>query len=185
MDRSPQHAKTVRAGDLISLVPPACGEPGRELFSRGGPQRAPVLRVIGWKRRLLALAWAVVFLAVGCGGTFFVASTNGRLLVFVSVTPASIDPMLSSGSVVFTAAGTFNSDPTSVSPLPGVIWSVDTPAFSTLPNLGRATITPDGIAQCGVGFVGTVKVFATAPANPAFAASPQNQTVGTATLICP
>jgi hypothetical protein len=126
-----------------------------------------------------------VSLAAGCGGTVFVASTGGRLLVFVSVTPASADPSLTNGQVIFTASGTFNTNPTNISPLPGVIWTVDRPAFSGLPDLGRASITQDGLAQCGQGFIGTVKVFATAAADPAFPASLQNQKVGTATLVCP
>jgi hypothetical protein len=135
--------------------------------------------------QLLALVLAGVSLAASCGGTVFVASTGGRLLVFVTVTPSSADPSLSNGQVTFTASGTFNSNPTTISPLPGVIWTVDQPAFSSLPNLGRASITSDGIAQCGVGFIGTVKVFATAPADPNFPASATNAKVGTATLVCP
>jgi hypothetical protein len=152
----------------------------------------PPNKLFSW--RFLALALAAVSLAVlaavslasGCGGTVFVASSNGgRLLVFVSVTPASADPSLSNGQVIFTASGTFNTNPTTISPLTGVIWTVDQPAFSNFPNLGRATITQDGLAQCGVGFVGTVKVFATAAADPTLAVSLQNQKVGTATLVCP
>ena len=135
--------------------------------------------------RLFAWALALVSLAAGCGGTVFVASTGGRLLVFVTVNPPSADPSLSNGQVTFTASGTFNSNPTTISPLPGVIWTVDQPAFTNLPNLGRASITSDGIAQCGVGFVGTVKVFATAAADPNFPASATNEKVGTATLVCP
>lgn len=136
--------------------------------------------------QLLGLALAAVSLAAGCGGTVFVASSaSGRLLVLVTVTPASADPALSNGQVIFTASGTFNTNPTFISPLPGVIFTVDHPAFSGLPDLGRATITQDGLAQCGQAFVGTVKVFATAAADPALPVSLQNQRVGTATLICP
>jgi hypothetical protein len=136
-------------------------------------------------RRLLALALAAMCLATGCGGAVFVASTNGRLLVFVSVRPASADPTLSNGQVIFTASGTFNNNPTNISPLSGVVWTVDHPAFSGLPDLGRASITQDGLAQCGQGFIGTVKVFATAPADSTVPVSLQNQTVGTAILVCP
>jgi hypothetical protein len=134
--------------------------------------------------RFLALALAAVSLAAGCGGAVFVASTGGRLLVFVNVTPASADPSLSNGQVIFTASGTFNTSPTTISPLPGVVWTVDHPAFSGV-DLGRATITQDGLAQCGVGFVGAVRVFATAAADPTLPVSLQNQKVGTATLVCP
>lgn len=150
---------------MIRLLPPDCGKPP--------------------SRRLVALVLVAVSLAAGCGGTVFVASSGGKLLVFISVTPASADPSLSNGQVSFTAAGTFNSNPTPISPLSGVIWTVDHPAFGGFPDLGRASITQDGLAQCGVGFVGTVRVFATAAADPAFAASLQNQKVGTATLVCP
>jgi hypothetical protein len=143
----------------------------------------PPNKLLSW--RFPALVLAAVSLAAGCGGTVFVASTGGRLLVAVSVTPASADPSLSNGQIIFTASGTFNTNPTTISPLPGVIWTVDHPAFGGFPDLGRATITQDGFAQCGVGFIGTVKVFATAPADPTLAVSLQNQRVGTATLVCP
>jgi hypothetical protein len=135
--------------------------------------------------RLVALALTATSLVAGCGGTVFFASTGGRALVFVTVTPTSADPSLSNGQVVFIASGTFNTNPTNISPLPGVIWTIDQTAFSTVPNLGRAAITQDGVAQCGQGFIGTVRVFATAPADPNFPASLQNQKVGTATLVCP
>jgi len=143
----------------------------------------PPNKLFSW--RSLALVLAAVSLVAGCGGTVFVASTGGRALVFISVTPSSADPALSSGQVIFTAAGTFNTNPTNISPLPGVVWTVDHPAFGGFPDLGRASITQDGLAQCGVGFIGTVKVFATAPADPSLPVSLQNQRVGTATLVCP
>jgi hypothetical protein len=138
-------------------------------------------------RWLLALALPTMWLAGGCGATFFVAGSvnNGHLLVAVSVNPASADPTQFLGNQVqFIATGTFNTAPTTVNPLPDVTWTVDQPAFSTIPSLGRASITQDGIAQCTPGFIGVVTVFATASANPTIPVSVSNQKVGTAQLVC-
>ncbi len=150
---------------MANLLPPACGK--------------------ALPRQFLAWALAAVCVASGCGGTVFVATTSGRLLVFVSVTPASADPSQLGGQVQFSARGTFNTTPTVVEPLVGVTWTVDRPAFSTLPDLGRAFITQDGIAQCSQGFIGSVRVFATAAADPTRPVSAVNQTSGSALLVCP
>jgi len=124
--------------------------------------------------------------ALGCGGaSFFIAGGNGHLLVVVSVHPNSADAIqFPDGQVPFTAQGTFTS-PASVSSLSNVVWTVDHPAFSLLPDLGHASIDHNGLATCAPGFVGIVQVFATAPADPNLAMSAQNAIVGTAHLVCP
>jgi hypothetical protein len=75
--------------------------------------------------------------------------------------------------------------PTVVSPLPGVIWTIDVPAFSSAPNPGHASINQNGVAQCTPGFSGVVQVVATAPFNPSLPVSPANQQAGVAQMNCP
>ena len=121
----------------------------------------------------------------GCSGFFF-SSNNGRLLLVVSVDPASANAShFDNGQVQFTASGTFNLSPTTVNRLGGVVWTVDRPAFSGLPDMGHATISPNGVAQCAMDFSGSVTVFATAPADPTQPVSLSNEKVGTAQLVCP
>jgi hypothetical protein len=125
--------------------------------------------------------------ALGCGSSsFFVSSSNGQLLLFISVDPSVADPMhFSGGQVQFTARGMFNMSPSVVSPLSDVIWTIDRPAFSGMPDLGHAFIDQNGVATCAPGFAGTAQVFATAAADPMRALSAQNSKVGTAQLVCP
>ncbi|HET7873531.1 MAG TPA: hypothetical protein VFL42_13515 [Terriglobales bacterium] len=128
----------------------------------------------------------VLFLA-GCGGVSgFVLISDGRLLVSLTVSPTVADPVQSpSGQVQFTAAGNFNMAPMVVNPMSNVVWTVDRGPFSMTPDMGHATISPNGVAQCAVGFIGTVQVIATAAANSSQPASMNNQVVGTARLNCP
>lgn len=139
------------------------------------------------KVSFLTVVLVLIELALsGCGASFFFSSNNGRLLVAVSVNPNSIDPVnLPNGMAQFTAVGTFNMSPTSVDPMPDVVWTIDQPAFSDMPDSGHAFIDTNGVAHCAQGFIGTARVFATAPANPNQPVSTQNQVVGTATLSCP
>jgi len=131
-------------------------------------------------------ALPLIPLIASCGASFFISSNNGRLLVAVSVDPPSADPTnLPNGQVQFTAQGTFNMSPTLVNPMPGVMWTIDQPAFSEMPDSGHAFIDANGVARCASGFIGPVKVFATAAANPNQSVSLQNQVVGTAVLTCP
>lgn len=131
---------------------------------------------------LALLAWLA---PVGCSGFFF-SSNNGRLLLVVSVDPVSANAShFDSGQVQFIASGTFNMSPTTVNPLGGVIWTVDHPAFSGLPDMGDATISANGVARCATAFSGSVTVFATAPADPTQPVSLSNEKVGTAQLVCP
>jgi hypothetical protein len=127
----------------------------------------------------------VLFLA-GCSGVSgFLVTSDGRLLVSVTIHPSFADPGISGGLVQFTASGNFNSDPTFVNSMNNVVWTVDQGPFNTIPGPVHATISPNGLAQCAIGFIGTVQVFATAPANPNLALSARNQVVGTARLNCP
>jgi hypothetical protein len=75
--------------------------------------------------------------------------------------------------------------PTTVEPMTNVVWTIDRPAFSTMPDSGNAFIDTNGVAHCAQGFIGTAQVFATAPANPNQPLSTQNQVVGSATIMCP
>jgi hypothetical protein len=135
---------------------------------------------------LIALVLLAALAAAGCGTDFFIASGNGRLVVFVSVDPSTADASrFSNGQVQFAANGTFNSTPPKVSPLGNVMWTLDHPAFSNMPDFGHATISSSGLAQCAPDFSGSVTVFATTPADPAQPVSATNQKVGTAQLICP
>jgi sorbitol-specific phosphotransferase system component IIA len=138
------------------------------------------------RRRWFPLTFLVWLAFIGCGGSFFFSSNNGRLLLFVSVNPTNVDGVhFINGQVPFTATGTFNMAPITVNSINNVIWTVDRAAFSTMPDLGHATISPDGVAQCTPGFTGSVTIFATAAADPTQPVSLSNQKVGTAQLLCP
>ncbi|HEY6306639.1 MAG TPA: hypothetical protein VI488_09315 [Candidatus Angelobacter sp.] len=129
------------------------------------------------------LAFPMLLLA-GCSG--FILFSNGRALVVVTVNPSFADPLnFPNLQVQFSASGTFNAAPTPVNPLPSVIWTVDLPAFSTLPDPGHASISQTGLAQCTPGFAGVVQVIATAPANPTLPLSSSNQMSGVAQMNCP
>jgi len=134
-------------------------------------------------RSRLLLASLLLSLA-GCSG--FVFFSNGRVVVAVTVSPSIADPInFPNQQVQFVASGTFTISPTLVNPLPGVIWTVDTPAFSGVPGSGHASINQNGLAQCTPGFTGVVQVIATAPFNPSLPVSPSNQTTGVAQMNCP
>jgi hypothetical protein len=130
------------------------------------------------------LSMFLLLFLVGCSG--FILFSNGRALVVVTVNPSFADPLnFPNLQVQFSATGTFNAAPTPVDPLPSVIWTVDLPAFSTLPDPGHAFISQTGLAQCAPGFTGVVQVFATAPADPNLPLSPSNQMAGVAQMNCP
>ena len=142
-----------------------------------------MFRLRAWLRFAGMLA---LLSALGGGGSFFVASSDGRLLLFVSVDPSVADPMhFSNAQAQFTARGMFNMSQSVVSPLSDVIWTIDRPAFSGMPDLGHAFIDQNGVATCAPGFAGTAQVFATAGADPSRPVSLQNSKVGTAQLVCP
>lgn len=136
--------------------------------------------------RTCLAAFALISLA-GCESfSLFVGVNNGRLLVAVSVHPTVADPIhFPNGQVQFTASGNFNMAPMTENPMSKVMWTVDRPAFGAAPDLGHATISQTGLAQCAVGFIGTVQVIATAATNPNQPLSQSNQVVGTARMNCP
>jgi hypothetical protein len=123
-----------------------------------------------------------VSLALGCGGG------NNHQLQAIQVTPAIADAQdFPNGLVQFTATGSFNHPPTSIKPLP-VLWSIG-PWFN-VPQFNDVSIDSGGVAQCRLGFVGTVEVWASAPADPAVSLARMNPfrdkiVVGKAQLTCP
>ena len=120
---------------------------------------------------------------LGCSG--FALFSNGRLLVVVSVNPSNVNAQTFTGGLVqFTATGNFNMDPMTA-PLSGVIWTVDNPAFSNVPDDGHATINTNGVAQCAPGFSGTVTIIATAAKDPSRPVSPMNEMSGSTVMMCP
>lgn len=139
-----------------------------------------------FRLQMKLLASFVLLAALGCGGSVFVSSNNGQLLVFVSIHPSSANAIqFPNGQVQFFAFGGFNALVASANPLSSVVWTIDRPAFSTLPDSGHAVIDQSGLATCAPGFSGVVQVFATAATNQEQALSAQNATVGRAQLICP
>ena len=128
----------------------------------------------------------VLFLAGCTGFTGFVVISNGHLLVSLTINPTVANAgQFPGGQVQFIATGNFNTNPTPVNPMSNIVWTVDQSPFVTMPVPVNATISPSGVAQCTPGFIGTVQVFATAPANPNITLSSSNQVVGTAVLHCP
>ena len=119
-------------------------------------------------RNLSFLVILIVFQlwTASCGG-------GGRELLSISVSPATANgadyPL---GGVQFTATGTFNKPPITVTPL-SATWSI-TP-------VGVATIeTNDGFAQCAS--TGTATITAAVPVSSGIA---QTAVFGSATLTCP
>ncbi len=134
-------------------------------------------------RFLRSMLFPALLSLAGCSG--FIFFSNDRVLIAVVVNPSLADPINFPGNQVqFFASGSFTMAPTPVSPL-DVIWTVDRPAFSSAPDVGHASIGPNGVAQCTPGFTGMVQVFATAAANPSLTISPANALVGVAQMNCP
>jgi hypothetical protein len=139
--------------------------------------------------RLFASAFVLLALlllaADGCSG--FLVFSNGRLLAVITINPSSADPLnFPNNTVSFVATGSFNNQPSPITPLPNVLWTVGAPFFSGgVPNSGQATIDQNGNATCAAGFTGSIQVFATAPVDFNQPVSITNQKVGAAQLICP
>ena len=151
---------------------------GLHLWRRAG---CPLRRFAAWCLMLVLLGFTVE----GCSG--FVVFSGGRLLAVVSVSPSSADPLnFPNGVVSFVATGTFNSQPSPITPLPNVQWTVGAPLFGGgVPIATNATIDQNGNATCAAGFTGSVQIFANAPVDSNQPISLNNQKVGAATLICP
>ena len=134
---------------------------------------------------LLGLLFILLSVAIvaGCGGSMNTMNANNRVLLSMSISPASADAqMFTNGLVTFTATGTFSQPPspamvTFVAPFSGS-WEVSDP--------NMATITPNGMAQCLPGANGKVTVQAQASSNSATTPGAMSTAVGaTATLTCP
>lgn len=101
---------------------------------------------------LLLLA---VLAITGCG--------SSRRLESVSLTPTAADAKsFPNGQVAFKANGTFSKPPSPVQ-LTGqnVVWCAGTSDGACAGNINPgATVDPNGVAQCGSGFVGTVTILA-------------------------
>lgn len=120
----------------------------------------------------------------GCGGS---TMSSSRQLQSLTVTPASADAQASpGGKVQFTAMGTFNTAPITMSP--PVLWSIGSPFGPAPVNMPAASVDANGVAQCN-GFVGKVLVEATAPTEPEIPLLQMTSMTitvsGTAQMTCP
>ena len=129
---------------------------------------------------------ALLFLAAaGCSGFVFFSS-NGTLLIAVTINPTVGNPInFPNNTVPFVATGSFSGTNNAVT-LTNVLWTVESPFFNNgVQNSGHASIDQNGNATCAAGFTGSVQIFATVPANASQPVSFTNNKVGSATLICP
>ncbi len=132
-------------------------------------------------RGLVPLLLILVFLSSSCG--------SSRELNSISVSPATADAQkFPNGQVQFTATGTFNMAPTTVTPL-SVTWCPQaTCGVGTPANVG-ITIDGNGLGQCEPTFSGTVTIVAEAPRNPGAMIMPMSgmngMVSGTAQITCP
>jgi hypothetical protein len=113
------------------------------------------------------------------------ACSGNRQLQSSTIAPASADAMSSNGEVQFTATGTY-SDGSKVSPLTA-LWTINSPWVLTPVPVG-VSVDSTGLGQC-TGYVGTVTIFATAPADPGTPLAKMTMTTkqvsATAQLTCP
>ena len=132
-------------------------------------------------RRLFALFF-ILFVTLGV-----LACGSSRQLTSITVSPASADAQtFPNGQVQFTATGTFSGGNMAATSLQ-VLWSIGNP-FTKQPIPGGVSLDSNGLAQC-TGFVGTVTIWATAPADPGMSLMQMNMSTknvsGTAQLTCP
>jgi hypothetical protein len=91
----------------------------------------------------------LTFLTLACGN-----SSSQRELQTVSVSPASADAKnYPSGQVQFTATGTYNTSPITVTPLEASWGVAQNNALTT-----GVSISSGGLAQCASGAVGTYSI---------------------------
>jgi hypothetical protein len=132
-------------------------------------------------RRLLLPCVPLVLIAL----VMLACSSGNRQLQSITVAPASADAMNSNGEVQFTATGAY-SDGSKVSPLTA-LWTINNPWVLT-PVPGGVSIDSAGLGKC-TGYVGTVTIFATAPADPGMPLAKMTMTTrqvsATAQLTCP
>jgi hypothetical protein len=120
-------------------------------------------------------------------GLFACGSGGHQQLTSIAVSPATADAQtFPDGQVQFTATGTFSNSNMAAAPV-NVLWSIGNP-FSKQPIPGGVSLDSNGLAQC-TGFVGTVTIWATAPADTSMSLPQMNMTTknvsGTAQLTCP
>lgn len=140
----------------------------------------------GWRGWCLALA-AITLVAIVLSSCASNGPDQGRVLLSISVTPATADAAaFPNGEVTFTATGTFSVAP-SPAPLPS------TPPYSGQIFVSNPTNPPETIAnavstgnstitvQCVSGVTGTVPIVASASANNGTAIT----ITGSAQLTCP
>lgn len=129
-------------------------------------------------------AWLVVsFMSmVGCGAHMQSMNSN-RVLLSMSVSPASADAQnFSNGQVMFTATGAFSQPP---SPAPVTLMAPYSGSWE-VSNNNMAMINQNGMAQCLPGASGPVTVFVQASTNAATGTGATSTSVSaSATLICP
>jgi hypothetical protein len=108
------------------------------------------------KHRLPLIFAALVFasLAASCGAS--ASSTTNRQLLSITLSPATADAAnFPDGQVAFTATGTFNNAPHTVTPLTAG-WGVCSNNVATT----AVTVSSEGVAKCAPGAVGTFTVLA-------------------------
>jgi hypothetical protein len=120
---------------------------------------------------------------------FSLSCGSSRELTSISVSPATADAQkFPQGQVQFTATGTFNKAPTTVTPL-SVNWCPQATCGVGTPALVGIIVDSDGLAQCQPGFAGTVTLVAEAPRNPGATVTPMSgmnaMVSGTAQMSCP
>lgn len=137
-------------------------------------------------RRLLLPTFGLAFvMAITSCGTTTIPNA-GRVLLAISVTPATADAQNSpNGQVVFTATGTYSVAP---SPAPVTFAAPYTGGFVVEPDSSNQVIasivstgTGTATVQCAAGMAGTVEVGATAAANNGTAITVS----GIAQITCP
>src|SRR5258708_27730198 len=99
---------------------------------------------------LAALAITLIFGLAGCGDT--------RSLQSVSISRA-----VASSTAQFTATGLFNKMPTSTDITASTTWCIGSSTGFCAGNIDTGATVNSGIAQCHVGFTGTVTVLAGGP----------------------
>jgi hypothetical protein len=110
---------------------------------------------------LNAIIWGVLaLLGTGCGGSSM--ATSARVLLSISVQPSNGDATAPTGTLPFTATGTFNQPPTTQTDL-GVQWSSSDGSVATMDaNTGVATCVAAGgpvtIAASADGKQGTAQL---------------------------
>ena len=138
--------------------------------------------VVGSLRRSLFVFLGIALLS-SCGSS----SSNQRKLMSITINPSTADG--SNGPVQFTATGTFNTDPVTVTPL-AAFWTISGPGIDPVctTNCQYQLTNASYTATCGPSS-GTDTITAQAPADPN--APPNGSLTGTqmvsatAKLTCP